>query len=385
MARIEAEERQFSLLLALVDTRAGFTKQELFSRVAGYQEQPIGDALERMFERDKDALREHGIVIDVVQPPGDDSNHDARYRVLDGVLGDPAELQFDAEERDLLDLALRVWHEGGLTEEAQRAALKLRADPEFRGGLPLERTPGRTTDPDAARTDAGDAAEPATASIVRARQRPRESAFQALKRAADRRREVVFDYLKPGERTPRSRTVQPWATVLFRGRWMLVGHDLGAEDTRTFLMQRIVSPVADRAPKVPFEAPADAAATALAKLEQIWSTASVGVIAVPGSDADIRLRHRRDTTEEDGLLVIDHADRHIIADELTGFGADIAVAWPAEQRELVRQRLERIRDAHTDAGAEEPERRAGAPEASAASAPSAPVTQPEQAADRSAS
>ena len=51
-----------------------------------------------------------GIVIDVVQPPGDDSNHDARYRVLDGVLGDPAELQFDAEERDLLDLALRVWH-----------------------------------------------------------------------------------------------------------------------------------------------------------------------------------------------------------------------------------------------------------------------------------
>ena len=52
MARIEAEERQFSLLLALVDTRAGFTKQELFSRVAGYQEQPFGDALERMFVRD---------------------------------------------------------------------------------------------------------------------------------------------------------------------------------------------------------------------------------------------------------------------------------------------------------------------------------------------
>ncbi|WP_206446664.1 helix-turn-helix transcriptional regulator [Agrococcus sp. KRD186] len=344
MNRVEAEERQFSLLLALVDTSVGFTKHELFVRVAGYQGQPVGDALERMFERDKDALREHGIVIDVVQPPGDDSNQEARYRVLDGVLGSPAELQFDAEERDLLDLALRVWHEGGLTEESQRAALKLRADPEFRGGLPLERTPGRTSDPDGA--------EPATASILQPRQRPRESAFQALKRAADRRREVVFDYLKPGERTPRSRTVQPWAAVLFRGRWMLVGHDLGAEDTRTFLMQRIVSPVKDRAAKQPFEAPGDAATTALAKLEEIWATASVGVHALPGSDADIRLRHRRDTSEEDGLLVVHHADRHLIADELTGFGSDVAVAWPAEQRELVRQRLERIRDAHAEATGE---------------------------------
>ncbi|WP_072313499.1 helix-turn-helix transcriptional regulator [Agrococcus sp. Marseille-P2731] len=330
MTRIEAEERQFSLLLALVDTGVGFTKQELFARVAGYQGQPHGDALERMFERDKDALREHGIVIDVVQPPGDDSNQEARYRVLDGVLGDPAELQFDAEERDLLDLALRVWHEGGLTEEAQRAALKLRADPEFRGGLPLERTPGRT------------------AAVLQARQRPRESAFQALKRAADRRREVVFDYLKPGERAPRLRTVQPWATLLFRGRWLLVGLDLGAEDARTFLMQRITSPVRDRAAKQPFEAPADAAESALAKLEEIWASACVGVHAVPGSDADIRLRHRRDTVEDEGLLVVHHADRHLIADELTGFGSDVAVVWPAEQRELVRQRLERIRDAHAD-------------------------------------
>jgi proteasome accessory factor B len=340
MVRIEAEERQFSLLLALVDTRSGFTKHELFARVAGYQGQPIGDALERMFERDKEALRDHGIVIDVVQPPGDDSNQEARYRVLDGVLGDPAELQFDALERDLLDLALRVWHEGGLTEESQRAALKLRADPEFRGGLPLERTPGRIAEPEAA---------PATADVLQPRQRPRERAFQALKRAADKRREVVFEYLKPGDRTPRIRTVQPWATVLFRGRWMLVGHDLGAEDTRTFLMQRIVSPVRDRAAKQPFEVPEHAATDALAKLEEIWRTATVRVLAVPGSDAEVRLRHRPGTEAEDRLLVIHHADRHLLADELAGFGADVEVVSPDEQRALVRARLERIRDAHADA------------------------------------
>lgn len=73
--------------------------------------------------------------------------------------------------------------------------------------------------------------------------------------------------------------------------------------------------------------------------------------AVPGSDADIRLRHRPGTVEEDGLLVIHHADRHLLADELAGFGADIAVVWPEEQRELVRQRLARIRDLHADRSA----------------------------------
>jgi proteasome accessory factor B len=252
------------------------------------------------------------------------------------VLGGVAELQFDADERELLDLALRVWHEGGLTEEAQRAALKLRADPEFRGGLPLERTPGRTE-------------EPAAADVLLPRQRPRESAFQALKRAADRGREVVFDYLKPGERTPRTRTVQPWATVLFRGRWMLVGHDLDAGASRTFLMQRIVSPVKDRAARTPFEVPADAASGAIAKLEEIWAGAAVAVLAVPGSDADIRLRHRPGTVVEDGLLVIHHADRHLLADELAAFGADVQVVWPEEQRALVRARLERLRDVHADA------------------------------------
>lgn len=344
--RIDAEERQFSLLLALVDTRVGWTKQELFERVAGYQGQPHGDALERMFERDKDALRELGVIIDVTTPAGDDSNHESRYRVLDGVLGDPEELRFDAAERDLLDLALRVWHEGGLTDEAQRAALKLRADPDFDGGLPLARTPGRTVDPagGAAGSSAGGDRVP-----IAARQRPRESAFAALKRAADRGREVQFDYLKPGERTPRLRHVQPWATVLFRGRWMLVGHDLGAEGTRTFLMQRIVSPVRDRAPRAPFTVPERAAEEALAELERIWDAATVLLHVVPGSDAWVRLRHRPGTRAEGDALVIHHADRHVVADELAGFGADVAVAEPEEVRALVRERLERLRDAHADA------------------------------------
>ena len=40
-------------------------------------------------------------------------------------------------------------------------------------------------------------------------------------------------------------------------------------------MQRIVSPVKDRAPKRPFHAPADAASAAIAKLEEIWGGATV--------------------------------------------------------------------------------------------------------------
>ena len=40
-----------------------------------------------------------------------------------------------------------------------------------------------------------------------------------------------------------------------------------------------------------------------------------------------------------------------IDEQRTRPGPGIAVVWPDEQRELVRQRLERIRDLHADGGA----------------------------------
>jgi len=56
-------ERLINLTLALLATKRYLTKSEIFSTVAGYTGSP--ETMERMFERDKDELRELGIEIEV--------------------------------------------------------------------------------------------------------------------------------------------------------------------------------------------------------------------------------------------------------------------------------------------------------------------------------
>ncbi|MFC7430418.1 MULTISPECIES: helix-turn-helix transcriptional regulator [unclassified Agrococcus] len=320
MTQVSVEERQFSLMLALLHAAHGATKRELFERVAGYQGRPIDAALERQFERDKDDLREQGFVIHVFTPPTEhDNNQESRYRLLDEAVGAPEDLAFSDAERTLIDLALRVWRDGGLTEESQLATTKLRADPRYRAGL---------------------------AHAVLPRQAAVDRAFQALKRATERGHVVQFAYLKPGERAATRRTVQPWCVLLFRGRWMLHGFDVDRGATRTFLMRRVVSDVASRRPAEPFGVPEGAADAALADLERIWSSATATVRVLPGSDAEVRLARRRDTVVDGDVLTLHHADSNLLADELAGYGAEVVVLEPADLAALVRARLERIRDAH---------------------------------------
>lgn len=322
MSDVSVSERQFSLTLALLHAAHGATKRELFERVAGYQCRPIDAALERQFERDKDDLREQGFVIDVFTPPSEhDNNQESRYRLLDAVVGTPEDLAFSESERTLIDLALRVWRDGGLTEESQLATTKLRAHPQYRAGLAHAVLP--------------------TQSAV-------DRAFQALKRATERGAVVQFAYLKPGEREATQRTVQPWCVLLFRSRWMLHGFDVDRGEPRTFLMRRVVSDVHATRPREPFAVPDGAADAALDELERIWSAATARVRVLPGSDAEVRLARRRDTTVEGDELTLHHADTNLLADELAGYGAEVVVLHPPLLAELVRERLERIRDAHAD-------------------------------------
>lgn len=56
-------ERLINLTLALLATKRHLTKSEIFNQVAGYSGSP--ETMERMFERDKDELRNLGIQIEV--------------------------------------------------------------------------------------------------------------------------------------------------------------------------------------------------------------------------------------------------------------------------------------------------------------------------------
>ncbi|HSP51575.1 MAG TPA: WYL domain-containing protein [Cryobacterium sp.] len=334
-SRVSVEERLFSLVLALIATELGLTKADILSTVQGYRQRFIvgGDnaSLERQFERDKDDIRELGIPLEVVEPPGDaGSNHHLRYRIPKGLYDLPADVTFTPDELMLLKLAATVWREGSLSAESRRAMTKLHA-------LGI---------------DSSDPVLGYSPSL-----RVREAAFEPLSKAMDRGQLVAFLYLKPGEAAARRRQVEPRAVVLHDGRWHLFGIDQEAAATRTFLLSRIVGPVVTVA-GASFEARREGQGqTALSELEALW-TANVAVVAArPGSDAAVRLAKRHAPAESptnphgsapDLQLHLHYTDLNVLADELAGYGPEVLVHSPASLRSAVRSRLVSVRDAHTD-------------------------------------
>jgi proteasome accessory factor B len=332
--RVPVEERLFSLVLALLATETGLTKNEILSTVQGYRQRYKngGDNanLERQFERDKDDIRELGVPLETVDSPGDAGNNQTlRYRIPRGAYELPRDITFSSDETTLLNLAAMVWREGSLSGESRRALLKLRslgvaADEPVIGYAP--------------------------------RVRLRDAAFEPLSAALERHLIVRFPYLKPGEDAAREREVVPLALVQYQGRWHLSGEEtgFGAQEPGThkmFLLRRIVGAVTAGA-AVP--APdGDQAALALASLDEIWARGVAEVEVSCDTDAATRLANRRGTEElsvaPDGStrrLRLHYVDDAILADELAGFGPEVLVLSPPQLRDAVIERLERTERDH---------------------------------------
>jgi len=317
-ARIPVEERLFSLVLALLATDAGLTKNEILTTVQGYRQKfsHSGDNsnLERQFERDKDDIRELGVPLETNESPGQaGNNQNLRYRIPRGAYELPADVRFSPEETTLLNLAAMVWREGSLSGESRRAILKLRSL-------------GVTT------------AEPVLgyAPLVRIR----EPAFDPLSTALEKHTIVTFAYLKPGDRESTVRTVAPLALVQHQGRWHLYAQEPDTATTKTFLLRRIVSRVSASTQTFPAP-PADSGQRALDELDAVWNAHTAVVEVEPGTDAATRLGKRRGSSiAGSGALELHYSDMNIFADELASYGPEALVVSPAELRAAVRDRLQ---------------------------------------------
>jgi proteasome accessory factor B len=151
---------------------------------------------------------------------------------------------------------------------------------------------------------------------------------------------VRFDYLKPGEERARERTVIPLALVQYDGRWHLSAEELATGEGKTFLLRRIVGKVT--AGKQAPERPGDHTARSLAELDAVWERGVADIEVRAGSDAALRLAHRRGTEEiAPGILRVHYVDLAILADELASFGPEVLVVEPSALRDAVVERLER--------------------------------------------
>jgi proteasome accessory factor B len=308
---IAKAERLMNLALCLMNTRRPVSKRELRASIEAYHEVTSDDAFNRMFERDKDDLRELGLVIDTVES-------------LDGEFGYLArsdrnrlpDIALDPEEAAALSLAAKVWQQARLAEAASGALQKLRA-----AGVPYE--------------DASSALEPRIPAP--------EPAFEALMVATREHRAVAFDYRKANAVRPEPRQVEPWALECWRGHWYLAGYDRDRADLRVFRLSRISGKVRSRGAATAEVPDHVDVREAVARWAGEGATAATARIRLR-RDAGYPLRARAlDVTTVDAdwdELEIPYG--HGLDAWLAEFGPDVVVVAPDELRAEVVDRLRAV-------------------------------------------
>ncbi|WP_336645709.1 helix-turn-helix transcriptional regulator [Microbacterium sp. USHLN186] len=299
-------------------TEIGLTKQQILENVSGYRQRVDAgvkpDALEKMFERDKDELRSLGVPIETIGDPTDPHDlREARYRIPQAEYDLPADIDFTPGELAVLRLAGSVWSTESVSMDALSGVRKIRA-------LGID----------------GD--EPIIGFAPRLA--ARDAAFPALQEGIERCRVVVFDYLKPGERTPTRRRVRPLAQVEYEARWHLFGIDLDADAERTFLLSRIVGDVKVTRQSFDVALRQGAAERALTGLHGLAAAQQAQLEVTPGTEAALRLR-RRAQPQTQGIAV-PYVDLHIFADELASYGPEVRVVAPTALRDAVVERLRAV-------------------------------------------
>ncbi|MER0244763.1 WYL domain-containing protein [Streptomyces sp. HSW2009] len=329
---IAKAERLMNLALCLLETRRPLTKRELRSSIEAYLEADATgseEALNRMFERDKDDLRELGLVIETVDG-------------IDGELGYLARrdsnrlppITLDPEEAAALGLAAKVWQQARLAGAASGALQKLRA-----AGMPLADEPYEN--------QPQSALEPHIPA--------HEAAFEPLMLACRDRRPVVFDYRKSTAARPERRTVEPWILECWRGHWYLAGWDRDRAAERVFRLSRITGRVRSRAgaftAKVPdhvtvretVESWAGETATGTARIRlragHGYPLRAKAISVRPAVDPPAG---QSEAAAADGWDELEIPYGHGLDAWLVEFGPDVVVLEPAELRADVVERLRAV-------------------------------------------
>lgn len=310
------EERLVNLVVALMATEQGLTKDTILSSVAGYREQVEAgaskDALEKMFERDKESLRGLGVPIETIGDYADpDDLREARYRVPTAEYALPEDITFTPAEIALLNLAGGVWGSESLSADARSGLRKIRAL-----GIAVD--------------------EPIIGYAPRISLR--DAAFPALQSAIEQSRVVRFPYLRPGDSAPRTRRIRPLALVEYEARWHVFGYDLNVDADRTFLLSRIVGDVELTRDRFDPGLRDGAGERALSGLQSVAAAQTALLEVHPGTEAALRL-HRRAAPAEQGIRV-PYVDVHVFADELASYGPEVRVVEPDDLRTQVIARLE---------------------------------------------
>ncbi|MEV7009091.1 WYL domain-containing protein [Streptosporangium sp. NPDC051022] len=308
-------ERLLNLVICLLATRRPLSAEHIRQAVPGY-DAANDEAFQRMFERDKNELREIGIPIEVQKDPWEE---DPGYRIVRQAYELP-EITLEPDEAAVVGLAAQVWQRASLAEAASGALLKLRA-----GGVETDEAGGMLGGALELRVDT------------------RDPSFPALWEAVRDRRAVRFPYRAAASQSVLTRTVEPWGVVSRRGRWYVVGHDRDRGAARVFRLSRINGPVVPVGRPGTVVVPEDVDIKSMVGYRDDMTVQErTALIRVrEGTCQGLRQVAKAVRRGDDGWdeLDVDFTDTERLAGWVVGFAADAEVAGPPDAREAVICRL----------------------------------------------
>ena len=258
---VEAVERLVNLALFLAAAREPVSARNIQDSVEGYRADQDAVSFLRMFERDKDALRDAGLVI-VTTSDG------SRYQ-LDKAATFATSVDLTSQEA----AAVRA------------VGTAMLADPSFPFADDLRLALAKI----ASSLDASEVS--ASSRLVDEEPERQGESVALLSQANARRKRVTFTYTNSrGETAPHD--VEPYGLFLHDGRWYLVGRDTRLDEVRTYTVSRASDILIDTSrPKSPdFERPAGFDVRAFSRLPFQYGPADAEFEAVVrfGPDASWR-------------------------------------------------------------------------------------------------
>lgn len=311
-----------NLVIALLSTRGYITAEKIRSSVAGYGDSPSDEAFSRMFERDKNELRDLGIPLETGRVSSFDPVEG--YRINRDAYALP-EVALTQDEAAAVAVATQLWESPELITATQGALLKLRAA-------------GIEVDPDAPVT----IASPAGAAGLRGSQ----DRLEPLLAAIDAGQAVQFSHRRSRAEPYTVRTVEPWGVVTEKGRWYLVGHDRDRDATRVFRLSRIGEAITALSPVGAVTRPegVDLRAIVVDAVADPPTGVQARVWVADGRGTALRraatsLGARQLAGRDGEVIELDIGSTDRLTQEIAGYGADAVVLEPESLRRDVLGRL----------------------------------------------
>ncbi|MEY3966855.1 WYL domain-containing protein [Aquiluna borgnonia] len=312
MAKQSPAERLFTLTCCLVASpRIGLSKQDIYRAVAGYQAATSDEARDRMFERDKQVLREAGVRLEVLENDSFDETDQSRYRIAKSSFEWPKGLELSSKKLQLLELAAKAWNSQLLEAPAQQGLTRLKS----LGLMPAESD-----------------LRPFSPRLL-----ARHASFAPLAAAISNSVQVVFEYQKPdGELS--TRKVSPLKLRQLEGQWVLLG--LHNSQIKNFLLRRISSSVTTL-PVAAEKVDQVALGQAEQDLKDFVSGNLAVIEVVPDTEAAVIFK-----PNDEGLVTTTFMDEALFAEDLMEFGSQLRVISPESLQRRIKNGLKAVVRAH---------------------------------------